>query len=425
MRVCIIEYKFHETSPRPALFASALAAAGHTVDVLSLRRPGQPRHEVLDGVNIYRIRERVVNERNQLTYLYRVLMFLMFASLYLSIKHLAHPYQLIQVESVPDFLVFSATLPKLLGTPVILDIYDIVPEFYASKFNASQTSFIFRALLLAEHISVAFVDYVIAANHIWCSRLAARNSAENKCATICYSPDPNVFYRRAKMKTDERFTIIYPGTLNFHNGLDIALRALALIVDRIPAVRFQIYGDGPSKPDLQALARTLGISRYVEFHEMVPASQIATIMSKCDIAVIPKRSESGFGDEAVSTKIFDLMAVGIPVIAADTTVERYYFDESLLKFFKSGNEKELATCIFELFRDEQLRKTFTVNALQFITQHNWIHEKAAYLRIVRAVSARKMQSHRSCTTAIKAPTEIAGSRTALPRHPAGTPNAAR
>ena len=47
---------------------------------------------------------------------------------------------MIHVHSVPDFLVFAALVPKLLGARIILDIHDILPEFYASKFGASKDS---------------------------------------------------------------------------------------------------------------------------------------------------------------------------------------------------------------------------------------------------------------------------------------------
>ena len=55
-------------------------------------------------------------------------------------RHLREKYDLIHVHSVPDFLVFTAWLPKLTGTPVILDIHDILPEFYASKFGLDPSS---------------------------------------------------------------------------------------------------------------------------------------------------------------------------------------------------------------------------------------------------------------------------------------------
>ena len=58
--------------------------------------------------------------------------------IFITKKHFNDPYDLIHVHSVPDFEVFAVLIPKLLGAKIILDIHDIVPEFYASKFNKTR-----------------------------------------------------------------------------------------------------------------------------------------------------------------------------------------------------------------------------------------------------------------------------------------------
>ncbi len=388
LRACLIEYKFYESTPRPALFADALADAGYTVDAFALRRPGQPRHECIRGVHVYRIQERTVDERTRAAYLCRIIRFFIRATLYVSTWHLIHPYRLIHVESVPDFLVFSAIVPKLLGTPVILDVYDILPEFYASKFHAPAASRVLRALLMLERCSVAFADHVIASNHLWSRRLLARTSAQDKCSTICYSPDPKIFVRKEKGRADGKFIILYPGTLNSRNGLDIAIHAFAMVATEIPCATLVIYGDGPARPGLKRLAEDLGVSARIEFHEIVPAHEIAKIMADSDVAIVPKKCDSAFGNEAASTKILDLMAVGTPVIAADTAVERYYFNDSVIRFFEAGNAGHLASRILELYRRPDIGRALSLNATQFIKTAAWLQSREQYLRIVTTITRR-------------------------------------
>ena len=88
---------------------------------------------------MFRIQHRERNERGRLSYISRLLLFFFRSAVFLSWRHLRNPYQLIHVHSVPDFEVFAALLPKLMGCKVILDIHDIVPEFYASKFQVGRT----------------------------------------------------------------------------------------------------------------------------------------------------------------------------------------------------------------------------------------------------------------------------------------------
>ena len=69
LRVCMLAYSFYESDTRILQYATALAKRGDTVDVLALRRDhDQPEFEVLNGVNVYRIQSRTVNEKGLFSY---------------------------------------------------------------------------------------------------------------------------------------------------------------------------------------------------------------------------------------------------------------------------------------------------------------------------------------------------------------------
>lgn len=395
MRVAMIAYAFYEGNARIQQYATSLAKRGDAVDVIALRREGDPRHLVVDGVNVYGIQSRIVNEKTRLTYLYRVMRFLIHSAWVLSSKHLSQPYQLVHVHSVPDFLVFAALLPKLMGASVILDIHDILPEFYASKFGADRDSLLFRLLLLVEKCSVAFADHVIIANHLWYERLIARSVTPEKCIAICNYPNPEIFRARPKERADGKFIITYPGTLNWHQGLDVAVKAFAKVVEEIPEAEYRIFGEGPSKPELIKLTNQLGLSGRVIFNEMVPIEQIAREMANSDLAVVPKRASSMFGNEAASTKILEFMAVGVPVIVSRTRIDTYYHSDLTVKFFESENVSDLARCILELKRDPELRKRLVANAAKYVEENNWETRKHQYLGLVDSLTSAKQKGETS------------------------------
>src|SRR5579872_1267142 len=267
MRVCMLAYSFYESDTRIRQYSMALAKRGDTVDVIALKRDGQPSHQVLEGINVYRIQKRIVNERGPLAYLTRIMCFLIRSGIVVARMHCERKYDVVHVHSVPDFLVFAALVPKLRGARVILDIHDILPEFYASKFKSSRTSLAFKLLALAEKVSIAFSDHTIIANQLWRDRLISRSVTANKCTAIENFPDTNMF-RPMRHETNKHFRIIYPGTLNHHQGVDIALKAFAKIADNIPESQFEIYGDGPDKSSLIQLSQDLGLSHRVRFHDL-------------------------------------------------------------------------------------------------------------------------------------------------------------
>jgi glycosyltransferase involved in cell wall biosynthesis len=71
------------------------------------------------------------------------------------------------------------------------------------------------------------------------------------------------------------------------------------------------------------------------------------------LGVVPKRADS-FGNEAYSTKIMEFMSLGVPVIVSETKIDRYYFDDSVVRFFQSGNSDALADAMLEVMRGPAL-----------------------------------------------------------------------
>lgn len=384
MRVCMLAYTFYECDNRVMRYAQTLRRRGHSVDVIAARQEGQSPQEVIEGVNVMRIQERIVNETRRSTYARRLLGFLFRSMACITKNHFKKRYDLIHVHSVPDFLVFAALIPKLLGAKIILDIHDLLPEFYASKFRTRSTPLAFRLLVALERLSATFADHVIAANDIWQKTLVSRSVPERKCTAILNFPDPSIFRRRGRTRTDDKFIIIYPGTLNHHQGVDIAVRAFAQIKADIPKAEFHIYGVGDLQPILASLIDELGLKDRVFLKNIVPLHKMAAIMENADLGVVPKRNDS-FGNEAFSTKILEFMAAGVPVIVADTKVDRYYFQSSVVKFFRSGDEEDLARSMLTMIRDQNLRRSLVESAEQFISHNNWDVKESVYLNIVAAL----------------------------------------
>jgi len=377
----MVAYSFYEADNRVRRYAETLARRGDRVDVVSLRQNGQPPRGIINGVHVFRIQRRVVNERSKFSYLGRLLLFFIRSMAFLSVQQMKERYDLVHVHSVPDFEVFAAIVPKLTGSKIILDIHDLVPEFYLSKFSGTERSLTFRLLTTVERISARFSDHVIAANHIWEKRLQQRSVAGSKCTTILNFPDTEIFQARGRTRTDNRFVILYPGTLNYHQGIDIAIRALALIKDQVPEAEFHIYGSGEQLNPLRALVKELELEKRVFLMGTKPLHEISSVIENADLGVVPKRSNS-FGNEAFSTKILEFMSLGVPVVVPDTAIDSYYFNNSVVKFFRANDEQSLADAILLMIKNPELRQKFTRDASEFVRKYSWDMNKDTYLNLV-------------------------------------------
>jgi len=305
--------------------------------------------------------------------------------------HLRKRYDVVHVHNVPDFEVFAAIVPKLTGAKIILDIHDILPEFYGSKFKKDDRCLSYKMVLLIERLSAAFADHVIIANDLWVKYYTERAIDKDRCTVILNYPDSRLFYYspKGKKKDDRKITLIYPGTLNWHQGVDIAIRSFAVIARKYPEVTFCIYGDGPTRSSLIQLTRDLDLEGRVIFAEMVPIDEISGIMWRADIGVVRKRANS-FGNEAFSTKILEFMALGVPVIVSNTKIDKYYFSDDLVIFFENEDVEDLALKMELLITNEEIREQYIRKSFEYIQRNNWDVNKRIYLDLICSLTGKKL-----------------------------------
>lgn len=382
MNACMLTYSYFEADNRVRRYADLLVKDGHEVEVICLEQVGAGICETKDNPKIFRIQKRVKDERSKFTYLTRILLFFIKSTILLSFRHIKKPFDIIHIHSVPDFLVFSAILPKLLGAKVILDIHDILPEFFASKFNKDKNSIIFKALLLTEKFSAIFADHIIIANHYWEGKISTRAGIKHKITTILNYPDPDIFYERKRVVDNARFVLMYPGSLNYHQGIDIAIQAFSLVKEKIPGSEFHIYGAGSEKDNLLELTSGLNLMESVKFNPMLSLEEIADKMSVSDLGIVPKRANS-FGNEAFSTKIFEFMALGVPLVVANTFIDQYYFDDSMVFFFEAGDHEDLAHTILKAYNSKTRRQTMVNKSRNFIRENTWRIKGDTYRTVIR------------------------------------------
>jgi glycosyltransferase involved in cell wall biosynthesis len=385
----MVTHSFYESDNRVMRYSEALAQRGDLVEVFALRSdPRMPKEEVISGVRVFRIQDRFgKTEKSRSSFLWRMIRFLAVSSLWLIRRHWIHRYDLVHVHNIPDFLVFAAWYPKLFGAKVILDIHDIVPEFFASKFGSSQRSCLVQGLKLAEKISAGFADHVIISNDLWLDKYVARSARRGKCSVFINHVDLRLFRPRTPSNHIGKPIVLFPGGLEWHQGLDIAIRAFQKLRRRIPDAEFHIYGDGMMKPKLQELAGELGLNGSVRFFHPLRIREIAEVMAGADLGVVPKRADS-FGNEAYSTKIMEFMSVGVPAVVSDTKVDRHYFNDSVVRFFESGNDDAMAEAMYEILTNPQMRHDLVKRALEYVSLNSWENRRPEYLHLVDSLCAR-------------------------------------
>lgn len=393
---CMLGYFSYETDARVKKYVQFLVQETFSVDVICLGKQDYVSYEDNGSVvSVFPLRDRKGKEKSKIEYLWNVLQFFILAMWKVSIFHLNKRYQFIHVHNVPDFLVFTAWMPKMFRSHVILDIHDILPEFYARKFKTGLNSLAIRVLLFIEKISCKFSNHVIIANDTWRDKIAKRSVERTKCTSIPNFPDRNAFFPKGKVEKQSKnvpFTIVYHGTLSEHHGLDIAIKAMGMLKNKIGAFRFLIYGGGPTEIEMQSLIDSMGLADCVSIEGPVPYHNVPEVLKNADIGVVPKK-DGVFAGEALSTKLFEYAAMGIPSVVSRTEAEMRYFNETEVKYFNAGDPEDMAKCIQELYENPEDRYRISQRALRKIDDYSLYNNKREYLEIIKSFQKnRRTQS---------------------------------
>ena len=394
-RICMVAYSGYETDGRVRRYAEALARRGDIVDVIALEHlNGKQKISTLNGVTVYHIQRRDRNKSGHWSFASQMLCFLFRSAVLLTRLHARNRYDVVHIHNMPDFLVFAAWYPKITGAHLILDVHDIVPELFANKFKSALKHFYVTGLRFAERLSAGFVDHVIVSNHLWFEKLVARSVRRTQCSVIVNLPDPEIFAPRQRTRQDGRFIVIYPGSFQWHQGLDIGIKAFAEFKKRVPNAEFHLYGleDEKLTSPLRSLIRELSIEESVIIHGLESLDNIVDIIANADLGVVPKRADS-FGNEAYSTKIMEFMSQGIPVVVSRTKIDSYYFDDATVRFFPSGDSAAMAEAMYEVARDPILRESLIRHGLDYVARNGWNSKRLEYLDLVDRLSTQQFSRY--------------------------------
>lgn len=393
LKVCMVVHQDYFTDARVRRYVESLAVDGARVDVICV--PAEDSVNKPAGKNITIINIPLGRKtQSRFGYMGEYLLAFFFYFMKLSWLHLKNRYDVIHVHNMPDFLVFAALIPKIMGTPILLDVHDIMPEFYVSKFDQGKDSLIVRILAFQEKISTSFASRVITVCQGAANLLQKRGLKPEKITLIYNTPGTTIFdrskYREIQSAPREYFTLIFPGTHAPRYGLDIPIRALPALIPQIANIRLQIVGSQVEYTrELAALAREIGVAEFVEFIPTVPLDEIPTLLTKANVGIYPAIKEP-YMDIAVPEKVFEYALMGLPIIATRLQITEELFSNKAVLFFESGQVNQFAECVLSLHRNPRLGDLMAAQAeREYMQRFSWENGKKEYYNLLHNLIREK------------------------------------
>lgn len=397
IRVGTITYDWYLFDPLVRRMAEAAADGGCLVDVICLRQKQEKRYEVCNGVHVYRLPMNRGFGRPLLASLFSWCWFSFLAGMVVTWLHLKHRYDVIHVHNIPDFLVFSALLPRIFGAKVILHVQDVTPELMAAKSKGRAQKAITRLAGWQERISTAFAHHVITVGWPFEELLLQRGVRKEKLSIIINSADSKVFSpsrrkapRLGAYQAERPLVLMYHGTLAERNGLDTAVRALALALPEAPYLRLEIKGRGEHLPSLKALVQELGLSDFVNFSAPCSFEALVDFIVQGDVGIIPY-PRNGFMELVLPTKAYEFAWMHRPMIASDTPAIRSLFRPGSIALCEPANPESFARAIVDLYQHPEKQISMTINAAEDYIPYQWENMAKRYRQLLRFLTGKGRQ----------------------------------
>ncbi|GIU70315.1 MAG: glycosyl transferase family 1 [Candidatus Woesearchaeota archaeon] len=361
--VLMLVYSHYPSDTRVRKEALTLNKNGFKVDIVCLRKEGQKKTEIFEGIKVYRI--NLSKQRKGLfSYLFLYLSFFFLSAIKVNALFIKEKYAYIHIHNMPNFLVFTSIIPKLFGSKIILDMHDPMPELLGSVLS-SENQYLKKLLTIEEKISISFVDKVITTNIAFKELFISRGCPEQKITIIMNSPYPEIFDKvQTKIRKDNNFFILYNGSIVKRHGLDLLIDAINLLVYKIPNIRLKIYGDGEFLNEIIRKIKDLNLENYITYCGAVLVDDILAEITECDLGVIPNRFNE-FTNLNFPIRVFEFIHFKKPVIVPRTKGIQDYFSEDSIFYFEPDNIENLANLIYSIYTkklevEKLIEKSFNI-----------------------------------------------------------------
>ena len=378
----MIAYTYYQSDPRVIREAEAAVSGGFEVDFFALRREREPAIEEIRGVRVYHLHQSRYRGKGHLRYLLSYLGFFVRCFFKATALFLKQRYRIIHVNNMPDFLVFSTLIPKLLGARIVLDIHDPMPNTFASKFKSGERGFFFRILLWQERLSVWYADRTLTVHEpVKTGVLVKHGLRADSIHTICNFADEEVFRLQPTYAVDGKVRLAFHGTILERYGLRNLILALAQMQHR-DKIEVKIIGEGDFSRSLRELIARLGLQGVVQFdNRSYPVYEIPRLLADCNLGLVPLEISS-ITNYALPLKLLEYTSLGLPVVTVRNAAITYYFSEEDCLFYQWDDPASLAAVLDRVAHEPALLLPRRQKAVALREKFLWGKEKVYLIMVV-------------------------------------------
>jgi glycosyltransferase involved in cell wall biosynthesis len=359
------------------------------VDIICLREEEtEPYRETIESVRVYRMPHS--HRRGSLTrYVYEYALSIFMMGAFVSLFFFRRRYACIQTNTLPDSLVFATLFPRLLGARILLDMHEPTPELLLTKKGGQVSRRMLKLHVFLERTAMRYAHRVLTVNETLRQRFISRGADPEKIFVVRNVPPGGFEAAAPPRKPHEGLVVMTHGTVQPRYGQQVLLHALPRIRKEFPSLRVVIAGAGEFLEELKRLSAALGCDDTVTFTGLVSRQRIAKLIAEADIGVVPL-IPGAFSELCQPNKLFEYIALKVPVAASRLPAIEESFTDSCVRFFRPGDAADLAGAIIQLGKDKTLRTALAEQAFARYRTLRWSRAREQYVSIVEELIGSNM-----------------------------------
>jgi glycosyltransferase involved in cell wall biosynthesis len=354
---------------------------GWRVLQLGIAASGEPRIGRLNGVVLIRRPRPRYRGAGLLRYLTAYLGFFFWVHAVLRRVARRGRINVVQVNNIPNLMIWSASFLRRRGARLILDIHDPEAELLASKFGNRRWVRPFATLLeWEERLASRAADTVFCVNETHREMTIAHGVDRDKLHVVLNVADGGLFPLRAP-RAPTPF-VVYHGTVAHRMGLDVVLEALARLPHRGLVVTAALWGDGDAVEDLRVLRDRLGLTETVEIPgRREPIERLVTRLNHAGLGIVPLRRDP-ITDVMLPTKLMEYVRLGIPALVTWTPTVARYFPPDTVTYLDDFTPNGVAGGICAVLSNPDGTRDRARRAQQLSVARAWQDCEAEFIRIM-------------------------------------------
>ena len=303
-------------------FAKRWVKEGHDIYILSGKTVDPITHpnqlQDVDGIKLRAIGRKY---SSRMSYFGRSILFIQFMVRSVFISLFSKRPDLILATSTPLSIVLPALIcHKIRNIPYVFEVRDVWPDAIIDA-GLLKNKFVIKALRYLEITAYRNASSIVALSTGMRDRIIMNGGAPEKISLIPNCCDTELFKKSFEARlekttdTNKPLHIIYMGSINLANGMEVLLETIKLL--RSENIMWHFVGDGNKRDYMEEQLELLSITN-TQFYGWVKKNDIANLLPSMDLGIVSFINTPTFFDNSPN-KFFDYISAGLPVLFTRST----------------------------------------------------------------------------------------------------------